>query len=205
MEGAYLAHSVYGFFQNGGGLCWIVRVGDDGDGAGRAPRAALPAAADASRRGVPRRRARGRRAATSRSRSPRSPTAGEGRASQTYKLVVDAGADKRGVRRPDAQEGPHNIATKVNAASKLIKIEETGASLPEAQRVPATGTLHAVGAVASSPATVKPTHFEGDVARRKGMGGLAAVDEVTMVVHARHDDARRQRRRHRSSATSRAR
>src|SRR6188472_1675953 len=27
MEGAYLAHSVYGFFQNGGTLCWIVRVG----------------------------------------------------------------------------------------------------------------------------------------------------------------------------------
>src|SRR5919205_3039153 len=41
MEGAYLAHSVYGFFQNGGGLCWIVRVGG---GNGRAPaQAALPA------------------------------------------------------------------------------------------------------------------------------------------------------------------
>src|SRR3954449_4326095 len=30
MEGAYLAHSVYGFFENGGTLCWIVRVGEDG-------------------------------------------------------------------------------------------------------------------------------------------------------------------------------
>ena len=37
MEGAYLAHSVYGFFQNGGNLCWIVRVGDDG-GDAAAPR-----------------------------------------------------------------------------------------------------------------------------------------------------------------------
>src|SRR6476620_6090430 len=46
MEGAYLAHSVYGFFQNGGSLCWIVRVGDDGGSA--VPRAALPAAADSS-------------------------------------------------------------------------------------------------------------------------------------------------------------
>src|SRR4051812_10222866 len=43
MDGAYLAHSVYGFFQNGGGLCWIVRVGSD-DGATRM--AALPAAGD---------------------------------------------------------------------------------------------------------------------------------------------------------------
>ena len=27
MDGAYMAHSVYGFFQNGGTNCWIVRVG----------------------------------------------------------------------------------------------------------------------------------------------------------------------------------
>src|SRR5215470_5041038 len=49
MEGAYLAHSVYGFFQNGGSLCWVVRVGDDSssNGAGAA-RAALPAASDAA-------------------------------------------------------------------------------------------------------------------------------------------------------------
>src|SRR6516162_848281 len=44
MEGSYLAHSVYGFFQNGGGLCWIVRVGSS-DGGQRM--AALPAAGDA--------------------------------------------------------------------------------------------------------------------------------------------------------------
>src|ERR687891_2927802 len=48
MDGASLAHSVYGFFQNGGNLCWVVRVGDDGGGNAAAPRAALPAAADAS-------------------------------------------------------------------------------------------------------------------------------------------------------------
>src|SRR5687767_15411991 len=44
MEGAYLAHSVYGFFQNGGSLCWVVRVGQEGASA-RAV-AALPAATD---------------------------------------------------------------------------------------------------------------------------------------------------------------
>src|SRR6185503_10353629 len=48
MEGAYLAHSVYGFFQNGGSLCWIVRVGAGGDGAASRAQAALPAAADKS-------------------------------------------------------------------------------------------------------------------------------------------------------------
>ena len=42
MPGAYLAHSVYGFFQNGGGVCWIVRVG--GAEGGQQAQAALPAA-----------------------------------------------------------------------------------------------------------------------------------------------------------------
>ena len=46
MEGAYLAHSVYGYFANGGSLCWIVRVGKE-TGAPRA-QVALPAAADTS-------------------------------------------------------------------------------------------------------------------------------------------------------------
>ncbi len=33
MEGAYLAHSVFGFFQNGGSVCWVVRVGAPENGA----------------------------------------------------------------------------------------------------------------------------------------------------------------------------
>jgi uncharacterized protein len=47
MEGAYLAHAVYGFFQNGGNLAWIIRVGNE-SGRGAAPQAALPAANDKS-------------------------------------------------------------------------------------------------------------------------------------------------------------
>ena len=31
-EGSYLAHAVYGFFLNGGGSCYVVRVGGDAPG-----------------------------------------------------------------------------------------------------------------------------------------------------------------------------
>ena len=34
VEGSYLAHAVYGYFQNGGGSCYVVRIGGDGDGDG---------------------------------------------------------------------------------------------------------------------------------------------------------------------------
>ena len=99
----------------------------------------------------------------------------------TYKLVVTAGSESEEYEGLTLKKGRNNIATKVNASSKLIKIEDTGASLPEAQRVPATGKF-ALSAPAQEPSEVNPTHFSGDEARRKGMGALSAIDEVTMVL-----------------------
>ena len=66
------------------------------------------------------------------------PSAGEG-ADQTYTVVVNAGSDKEEFDGLSLKKGRNNLATKVNAQSKLIKIEETGASLPEAARVPTAG------------------------------------------------------------------
>jgi phage tail sheath protein FI len=177
MEGAYLAHSVYGFFQNGGALCWVVRVGAPENGAAR-PVAALPAAAD---KAVETFRAQALEGVDGTvkvevSEEPK-PEGGDA----TYKLVVDAGpSGHEEYEGLTLKKGRANLATKVNAASKLIKIEETGASLPEAQRAPAPGT-YALSSPPVSPEQVSPGDFEGDVARRKGMGGLAAVDEITMV------------------------
>ena len=182
MEGAYLGHSVYGFFQNGGALCWVVRVGAPENGAAR-PVAALPAAAD---KAVETFRAQALEGVDNSvkvelSEEP-SAEGGEGKSGDaTYKLVVDAGtAGKEEYEGLTLKKGRTNLATKVNAASKLIKIEETGGSLPEAQRAPAPGS-YALSAPPMAPEKVKPGDFEGDVARRKGMGGLAAVDEITMV------------------------
>jgi len=179
MEGAYLAHSVYGFFQNGGNLCWVVRVGDDGgsNGSAAAARAALPAASDAS---VETYGAVALGAGEVEVEIAEEPSAGDG-AEKTFTVRVNSGAEKEEFTGLSTKKGRNNLATKVNAQSKLIKIEETGAALPEAQRAPATGTFK-LSAPSIDPSKVKPTHFEGDVARRKGMGGLAAVDEITMVV-----------------------
>jgi phage tail sheath protein FI len=188
MEGAYLAHSVYGFFQNGGGLCWVVRVGDAGDAP--AAQAALPAAADPAVeafRAVALESAAGGEIKLD--LSEESPAVGakkdgeDGKASDqpaSYRLVVTASGEQEVFEGLSLKKGRSYLATKVNAASKLIRIEETGASLPEAQRVPASGT-YALALPSIPPAKIEPSHFEGDVARREGMGGLAAVDEITMV------------------------
>jgi phage tail sheath protein FI len=177
MEGAYMAHAVYGFFTNGGSNCWIVRVGED-SGAGSRPQAALPAAADGS---VETFRAQALAAADGpvEVELTEEPKAGDG--DQTYKLVVTAGSEREEFEGLNLKKGRANIATKVNASSKLIRIEDTSASLPDAQKVPATGK-YALSAPSPDPADIKPGHFEGDEARRLGMGGLGAIDEVTIVI-----------------------
>ena len=43
VAGSYLAQSVYGYFMNGGGNCYIVRIGQDSAPSGPAPRSARPA------------------------------------------------------------------------------------------------------------------------------------------------------------------
>ena len=108
MDGAYLAHSVYGFFQNGGTTCWIVRVGDDGGSNGRGAAAARRAAGGHRRlrRGVRGRRARTPARTRSPSRSSEEPTAGEG-ADKTYTVKVSPGSDNEEFTGPVDQEGPH--------------------------------------------------------------------------------------------------
>jgi uncharacterized protein len=179
MEGAYLAHAVYGYFANGGSLAWIVRVGKE-DGAPTA-QAALPAAGDSN---VETYRAVAQKGVDAKDISieiaEENPVGGE-KGEPTYKVTVTAGSDVEEYDGLTLKKGRNNIATKVNAASKLVKIEETGATVPEELRVPATGKYAL--AVPSMPADeIEATDFEGDVAKRRGMGSLAAVDEVTMVV-----------------------
>ncbi|HYF26978.1 MAG TPA: phage tail sheath subtilisin-like domain-containing protein [Baekduia sp.] len=186
MEGAFLAHSVYGYFHNGGGLCWVVRVGSE-DG-GPAAVAALPPAGAAAADGVEALRAIAQRGVTGPvtvelSEEP-PPEKGDGDAKKdggpTYRIVITAGSEREEFDGLTLKKGRTNLATKVNAASKLIKLEETGAALPEAQRVPATGTYE-LAAPAIAADELSADDFEGDVGRRRGMGALAAVDEITMV------------------------
>src|SRR6185436_17935664 len=115
MEGAYLAHSVYGFFQNGGNLCWIVRVGDDGgsNGSGPQARAALPAAADSSVEAYSAVALESGRSDVKVEIVPDA-AAGEG-ADQTYTVKVSAGSDSEEFSGLSLKKGRNNLATKVNA------------------------------------------------------------------------------------------
>ena len=110
-----------------------------GEGDAQEPRAALPAATD---RGIEALRAVALPGVTGTitvdvSEDP--PEEGKD-GEPTYTVVVTAGTDR--------EEYPHlplkgrsNVATKINSASKLIKIVDTGVSLPETRH--SRGHLHA--------------------------------------------------------------
>jgi phage tail sheath protein FI len=175
MEGAFLAHSVFGFFQNGGQLAWIIRVGSEKRPA--LPRAALPAATD---REVEALRVLALEGVTEQVKVEIIEEPGaEGKESDSYNVVVTAGPEREEYPGVTLKKGRSYIATKINAASKLIKIEETGAALPETRVATGTYTLSAPSVAVDK---VSAGDFEGDVAKRKGMGSVSALDEVTMVL-----------------------
>jgi phage tail sheath protein FI len=205
MDGAYLAHAVYGYFHNGGGTCYVTRVGV---AEGAAAQAALPVSTDERReayRAVARpdvdgpvkleiqeeRPQRASEDGDAKAPAAEKPAEGAGESTgaadntatekqTTYRVVITAGSEREEFDGLTARSGASNIATKVNKQSKLIKLEETGAALPEADRAPAAGSYE-LGIVAADANELTGTGVEGDVANRTGIGGLAAIDEITML------------------------
>jgi phage tail sheath protein FI len=185
--GSYLAHAVYGYFMNGGGNCYVVRIGQngsaDGDGKSSRPRE-LPA--------VPKGQL-GRMRISALESAPRSKeitvevaeAGGDEPSEDMFKLLVKQGGQVvEEFDRASLGRGKQNVATMVNAASKLIRIEEAPTSASVADR-PATGSSVALQAPPPPAAVPAPNltadDYVGDVSERTGFGGLEAVDEVTMV------------------------
>jgi hypothetical protein len=206
MEGAYLAHAVNGFFANGGQLCWVVRVGTEN---APPPRAALPAADDPKtmvlevtaknveddvkvsvildppgRAQIP---ASANGAGAKSSGSGKSPeedrdTQGGGAAKdaakedqpslppKTYTISIQAGTGK-------AEKHEHVLAAEIpNLTSEFVTLGAVGTAGLE----PMPGTYYP--SVPPIPASdVTTSDVEGDVARREGLGSLAAVVDVSMV------------------------
>lgn len=199
VEGAHLPQSVYGYFLNGGGAAYVVRVGADGEqssangrtngtGAALGPVALseLPAAGDGAR---PALRAGALNPGEAGGELNIEATDASESGEELFKLVVRQGdREVESFDNLSLRRGPRNAATVVRESSKLIMIEEVkGASA----LVPAKGTRIALaeGAASTSPAvpraslpaTVSPADYVGDTADRTGFAGLEAIENVTML------------------------
>jgi phage tail sheath protein FI len=176
VEGSYLAHAVYGFFLNGGGSCYVVRIG--GDQPMPAARAEIATAKDEKLSGY-------RVTALEPGPAGNQITVEVGEAGNpaedAFKLTVSAaGHDTETYDNVTTKRGKNNVVTMVKEQSKLIEIEEIGTA-GALERLPAKGKVSLAGADGAKPMKVTPEDYVGDAADRTGFGGLEAVDAVTML------------------------
>ncbi|WP_406350138.1 phage tail sheath subtilisin-like domain-containing protein [Streptomyces sp. NBC_00658] len=186
----YLAHSVYGFFNNGGSAAYVVRVG--GTRGGASGGSAGPAAVEGSRAqaalppGEPKQL--GAFAVTAVAGGSLSVEVadpeGEGPA-ERFKLIVKDGDKVAETFDVTAKKGGRNyVVTQVKERSKLITVQEAAPAAqlvrPDNQTValPAPAPVSPVEAEGDQPG---PAEYLGDSADRTGFGGLEAVDEISMV------------------------
>jgi phage tail sheath protein FI len=192
VPGTYLGQAVHGYFMNGGGQAYVVRVGGP-NGAqpstnghkpaaltGRIATAELKARADETRPAYVAR-------ALTAGDSPVSveiTDAPEGAPEDTFKVVVRSGDIEEVFDSVSTRRGRTNVVTAVNQMSKLIQLEEVSGQLPDRRPANSVVTLAADptpidGAEDSSVA--RPDDYVGSAADRTGFGGLEAIDGITMV------------------------
>lgn len=189
-EEALLPHAVQGYFANGGGLAYIVRVptssGSDGgqSGADAGPKTQMVPAG--GREGVDSLEIESREGELEVEVTRPGPPEEGGDPPQTFTLTI-----RRGQDTPESydnltlkRDDEHFVERVVNGQSQLIRVTVPAASgVPLAQRLPAAGTyrLPDPSRRAQAPARVDRGTIEGSEKARTGIRGLVIADEVTMV------------------------
>lgn len=183
-EGTYLAHAVYGYFANGGGAAYVVRIGgaaQDASAAGAAGRPSIGAAQPVELGGF--------------LLAPRSGVTGvsveiadadgENPPEDRFKLLVRQGDKVVETYEASTRKSVKGYLVTQARASKLIEVTEQRNA---AQTRPAAQTLALPDAPAAPAATggsdvarLDPAEYVGDAGARTGFAGLETIDEITMV------------------------
>jgi hypothetical protein len=179
VDGSFLAHSVYGYFMNGGGNCYIVRIGDED-----AQADAAPSVAQAMLRGY---RVLALDSGTSDGEISVEvvEAGGDSPSEDMFKLLVKRGGEVvEEFDRATVGRGRQNVAAMVRDGSKLITIEDARKQGVAAEK-PDLGEVATL--VTPPPPEALPSprlgadDYVGDVMERSGVQGLEAIDDITMV------------------------
>ncbi|MFE7427767.1 phage tail sheath family protein [Streptomyces sp. NPDC057545] len=172
----YLTLAVHGFFANGGGAAYVVRVG--GPAQDSAGGSATAAAASAALGGF----LVSARPGTSGDLSVEVADAeGENPPEDRFRLLVRQSGKVVETFDVSIRKSVKGYLVTQARQSKLIEVVEqpgTAQSRPENQVLP-------LSPAASGPGTgavrIGPAEFLGDASERTGLAGLEAIDEITMV------------------------
>ena len=159
VEGSYLAHAVYGYFQNGGGACYVVRIGGNG-AASPAARAELTAASGgaggaAASLGAFRVQALAEGAEGNDISVEVADSGAEGAAEDAFKVVVKKGGKvEETFDNVTTKKGRQNVVTVVNAPVQADP--PRGARRGRRARSPAAPSLSPAAGLPPRP-TWRPT------------------------------------------------
>ena len=131
VAGSFLALEVYGFINNGGGIAFVVRIGQDGpaDDDGVSSRARELPSAPQGQLGDLRVVALDPAAQPGEITVEVADVGGESPSEDMFKLLIkQRGQVVEEFDRTTLKRGKQNVATVVNAASKLVRIDEASTS-----------------------------------------------------------------------------
>ncbi|MGQ4490116.1 phage tail sheath family protein [Streptomyces sp. SAS_281] len=179
VDGTYLASSVYGFFANGGGICYVVRIGDGSDTVAGGAEGELAAGSEVQ---VGPYAVKPRPGVAGEISVEVVEAEGEDPPSDVFQLIVKRdGQVAETYPSVTTKRSKENVATRVNAKSELIEVRESGRGAAPARPEPQSVTLAPAAPPAGSAGALAPEVYVGDADRRTGLGGLEAVDDVTMI------------------------
>jgi phage tail sheath protein FI len=183
VEGAFLPYSVYGYFNNGGNSCYVLRLPTAPD---EKEKPELPAAEvkllTAAKDPTLSLKAKEPGVAVEVSVGP---STVEGATEDQFDVTVKVGDETEtfsGLTFSKAK-GAKEVVETISAQSKLVTVADLNAPGKVAEKAPAIGTyqVEAPAVTALQKIDVNAKTFEGDVAERKGINGLEVIEEITML------------------------
>jgi phage tail sheath protein FI len=185
IKGGYLAQSVYGYFQNGGGRCYVTRLpGGEAEEAEPKAVAALPSAAKPSIESLTITALEAGAEGAKISIEVVKPS-GEDVSEGQFNLIVRRGSTEEVFENLSFSKakGARNVVDVVNKQSKLVRVAEKVSELSMAERAPSPGTYSLTVAEAKSTALVPVSSdvIVGDAAERSGLSGFEVAEDVTML------------------------
>ena len=187
LPGSYLAHSVYGYFNNGGTRCYVIRIPrpEDISTNGRAQAQQVPGRPAQAQLGPLQIRALNPGAAGNNIKVEVQPVEDKPLTEQFKILVTDADGktetiDGVGTGRSKQPLNLGNIAQAVTAEAKSIVVE-VGTGELTATSIQLSGGTETTALAPVETTALVPNDFIGDEAARTGMGGFTALDDVTIL------------------------
>jgi phage tail sheath protein FI len=176
VENYALGKAVYGFFNNGGGRAYIVRIPTSGRPSS-APMGELPAKADTAIAALK------VMAISSSAKQVAVDVKAEGETDgqPTYKITITADGAKDETFTGTLTAGPSNLATQVNTRSKIVRIQPNAVDEALIASGLQEGTVALVGDDGSVPAKIETGDLIGDPAKRTGFTAFETLEQITMI------------------------